>query len=136
MTRLVRTTLTRSTDRTDLAEWRVREANGPPYEPDVLWQLLARRGVRLRWSQRLFVERWARRIAELEPDTVADDGALRALIHNRELHLKGARARLANANRLLDWQPGVGVGRMDFRWVRVRRLLNDLHRGMADDAVA
>ena len=122
--------------RTDLAEWRVREANGPPYEPDVLWQLLARRGVRLRWSQRLFVERWARRIAELEPDTVADDGALRALIHNRELHLKGARARLANANRLLDWQPGVGVGRMDFRWVRVRRLLIDLHRGMASDAVA
>ena len=122
--------------RTDLAEWRVREANGPPYEPDVLWQLLARRGVRLRWSQRLFVERWARRIAELEPDTVADDGALRALIHNRELRLKRVRARLANANRLLDWQPGVGVGRMDFRWVRVRRLLNDLHRGMADDAAA
>ena len=74
--------------RTDLAEWRVREANEPPYEPDVLWQLLARRGVRLSSSQRLFVEQWARRIAELDPDTVADDGALRALIHNRELRLK------------------------------------------------
>ena len=56
--------------------------------------------------------------------------------HARGSRLGRARARLANANRLLDWQPGVGVGRMDFRWVRVRRLLNDLHRGKADDAVA
>ena len=122
--------------RTHLAEWRVREANEPPYEPDVLWQLLARRGVRLRSAQRLFVERWAQRIAELEPGAVSGDDSLRSLIYHRELRLKGARARLANANRLLDWQPGVGVGRMDFRWVRVRRLLIDLHRGMASDAVA
>ena len=122
--------------RTDLAEWRVREANEPPYEPDVLWQLLARRGVRLRSAQRLFVERWAQRIAGLEPGAVSGDDSLRSLIYHRELRLKGARARLANANRLLDWQPGVGVGRMDFRWVRVRRLLIDLHRGMASDAVA
>ena len=122
--------------RAELAEWMVREANECRYQPDILWQLLPRRGVRLRASQRLFVERWTQRIAELEPGAVASDGALRWLIHNRELHLKGARARLANANRLLDWQPGVGVGRMDFRWVRVRRLLIDLHRGIGSDAVA
>ena len=122
--------------RENLAEWRVREANEPPYQPDILWQLLDRRGVRLRSPQRRFVERWAQRIAELEPGAVAGDGSLRSLIYNRELQLKGARARLANANRLLDWQPGVGVGRMDFRWVRVRRLLIDLHRGIGAHAVA
>ena len=122
--------------RAELAEWTVREANEDSYEPDVLWQLLARQGVRLRSPQRLFVERWGQRIAELAPGAVADDGALRSLIRSRELQLKSARARLANVNRLLDWQPGVGVGRMDFRWVRVRRLLTDLHRGIVSDAVA
>lgn len=122
--------------RAELAEWRVREGNDSPYEPDNLWQLLDRRGVRLSSPQRLFVERWRQRLAELGSSAVADDGSLRSLIYNRELQLKGARARLANVNRLLDWKPGVGVGRMDFRWVRVRRLLIDLHRGIGSDAVA
>ena len=139
--RRIETLGTRDTDqieglRAQLAEWAVREASEDPYEPDQLWHLLARRGARLRAPQRLFVEQWCQRVARLEPSEVADDGSLRSLIRNRELQLKGARARLANANRLLDWKPGVGVGRMDFRWVRVRRLLIDLHRAIASDAVA
>jgi hypothetical protein len=32
---------------------------------------------------------------------------------------------------LLDFTRGVGLGRMDFRWFRVRQLLIDLHRGFA-----
>ena len=62
---------------------------------------------------------------------VADDPSLRTLVTERELRLKGARARLANPNRLREWTPGVGVGRMDFRWVRVRQFMLDLHRGLA-----
>ncbi len=117
--------------RAGLAEWAAREADEErPFQPDALWELVVRRGGRLPYPQRVFIESWSRRIAELGPDRVADDDRLRALVTDRELRLKGARARLANQNRLLDWSPGAGVGRMDFRWFRVRQLLIDLHRGL------
>ena len=127
-------TRTKSIDefRAGLAEWAAREADEDrPFEPDALWQLVVRRGGRLPYPQRLFIESWSRRIAELGPDRVADDDRLRTLVTERELRLKGARARLANRNRLMDWTPGVGVGRMDFRWFRVRQFMIDLHRGVA-----
>ena len=118
--------------RARLAEWAAREAEeSQPYDPNLLWKLVDRRGGRLTHHQRFFIQNWSRRVAELDPDTVADDDRLRRSVRERELHLKGARARLANRNRLMDWRPGVGVGRMDFRWVRVRQFLIDLHRGLA-----
>ena len=118
--------------RAGLAEWAAREADEDyRFEPDALWELVVRRGGRLPSPQRIFIESWSRRIAELARDRVADDDRLRKLIAEREMRLKGRRARLANRNRLMDWKLGVGVGRMDFRWVRVRQLLTDLHRGLA-----
>ena len=118
--------------RAGLAEWAAEEADEErPFEPDALWELVVRRGGRLPYPQRVFIESWSRRIAELGPDRVADDDRLRALVADRELRLKGARARLANQSRLVDWSPGAGVGRMDFRWFRVRQLLIDLHRGLS-----
>ena len=118
--------------RAALGEWAVREAGEPRrFEPAALWELAARRGRRAPFPQRVFIESWSQRIAELPPDGVADDDRLRALVTERELRLKGGRARLTNRNRLMDWSPGVGVGRMDFRWVRVRQFLIDLHRGFA-----
>lgn len=118
--------------RAGLAEWAVREADEDrPFQPEALWELVVRRGGCPPYPQRVFIESWSRRIAELGPDRVADDDRLRALVADRELRLKGARARLANQSRLVDWSPGAGVGRMDFRWFRVRQLLIDLHRGLA-----
>ena len=123
--------------RAALTEWAADEADeGRPFEPDALWELVVRRGGRLRYPQRVFIESWSRRIAELNPDRVADDDRLRALLTERELRLKGARARLANRNRLLDWTPPrAGAARkdirMDFRWFRVRQFMIDLHRGFA-----
>ena len=118
--------------RARLAEWTAREfAEDQPYDPASLWQLVVRGGGHLRYPQTRFIESWSRRIAKLDPDGVADDPSLRKLIAEREWRLKGPRARLANPNRLRDWSPGVGVGRMDFRWTRVRQLLTDLHQGLA-----
>ena len=118
--------------RADLFEWVNREADEEgPFVPDGLWELVVRGGGRLPRPQRAFIEGWSRRLAELTPDRVADDHRLRTLIADREWRLKGVRARLHNQNRLRDWNPGVGVGRMDFRWSRVRRFLIDLHWGLA-----
>ena len=118
--------------RVELAEWAAREAGEERwFESDALWEQVVRHGRRIPYPQRVFIESWSRRIAELAPDQVADDDRLRALVIQRELDLKGARARLANRNRLMDWSPGIGVGRMDFRWFRVRQFMIDLHRGFA-----
>ena len=114
-----------------IAEWAAREAKDEPYDPTPLWDLVVRGGRNLRHPQRLFIESWSRRIAALDPETLADDPKLRRLITQREWLLKGPRARLASPSRLRDWAPGVGVGRMDFRWVRVRQFMMDLHRGLA-----
>ena len=118
--------------RTDLGEWAARETGEERrFAPDELWTLVGRGGGHLPHPQRLFIESWTQRLAELPAGQVADDDRLRKLIADRERRLKGARARLANRNRLLDWRPGVGVGRMDFRWSVVRKSLIDLHRGLA-----
>ena len=123
--------------RAELAEWAASEAGEEAYEPHVLWDFVARRDFVTRRGggvpdpQRRFVEAWSKRITEKGPDVVADDDGLRKLVEQREHQLKGARARLVNPNRLLDWNGSAGVGRMDFRWVRVRQLLIDLHRGLA-----
>ena len=113
-----------------IAEWGQREAEEEPYETEALWQFIAERGTHARPRQRGFVKRWAERLSEIRAGAVADDDTLRRLVADREQTLKGPRARLINDSRLLDWNGSVGVGRMDFRWSRVRGLLRDLHRGL------
>ena len=118
--------------RARLAEWAGREVEeDQPFDPDPLWELVVRRGGHIPPHQRRFINEWSRRIDELDPDMIADDPRLRAMVIERESYLKGARARLTNRSRLMEWTPGVGVGRMDFRWFRVRQILIDLYRGLA-----
>lgn len=116
--------------RSDLADWATREAEESDYDPSALWTFVAARGVRSPAPQRRFVAYWSRRVAEVTPVAVVDDPPLRTLIEGRERQLKGRRARLVNPGRLLDWNGAVGVGRMNFRWHRVRQLLLDLHHGL------
>ena len=61
---------------------------------------------------------------------IVDDSYARKLIEDRELKLKNNRARLSNLDRLRDWQGGVGIGRMEFRWHTARALLTDLFEGL------
>ncbi|MEA3275001.1 MAG: DUF6361 family protein [Pseudomonadota bacterium] len=117
--------------RADVHEWAVRESSESRFNTSALWQLAARRALRVPEPQHRFVETWTNRMAQIGATAVADDSLLRRLVDQRERQLKGARARLANQARLLDWRGRVGVGRMDFRWFRVRQLLIDLHRGLA-----
>ena len=101
------------------------------YDPGELWTFAASRQVRVPRLQRHFVEAWSTRLPQIGPAAIADDRGLRTLIESRERQLKGPRARLHNPARLLDWSGRVGVGRMNFRWHRVRQMLLDLHGGLA-----
>jgi len=113
-----------------MAQWAAKEEKEAPFDSGALWAYVARRGGRTPAPQIRFVEAWSRRIGEVGPARAVDDAALRALVEQREIQLKGNRARLANAARLLEWSGSVGVGRNGFRWHRVRQILTDLHRGL------
>ncbi len=117
---------------TEIAEWAALEQVEAPFDPGSLWNFVMDRGVRLADPQRRFVEAWSARVNEIGANKITEDTNLRELVRNRELHLKKNRARFVNRTRLLEWRDGSGVGRMDFRWFRVRQLLIDLHRGFQD----
>ena len=114
----------------DIAEWAAREALEQSFDPAELWTFAASRQVHIPYLQRNFVEAWTSRLSNIGPAAIADDRTLRSLIESRERQLKGPRARLHNPGRLLDWSGEVGVGRMNFRWHRVHRMLLDLHEGL------
>ena len=116
--------------RSEIDRWAGEEERELPFDPHALWNFTTDRGVRTPWTQRRFVESWSERLATTGLHLVADSTPLRVLIENRERQLKGHRARLSNAARLRDWNGRAGVGRMGFRWFRVRRLLLDLHQGL------
>ena len=113
-----------------LAEWAAAEDAEAPFNPMDLWSFLAGRGGRSIGPQRRFVEGWNRRLTDVGAVAVADDQQVRELVRNREMALKTGRSRFSNEGRLLDWKGQSGVGRLDFRWFRVRQLLADLHRGL------
>ncbi len=117
--------------RQGIAEWATSEAAENHHDPRHLWTFAASRKVRVPRLQRAFVEAWSQRLADIDPAAIPEDQHLRHLIENRERQLKGPRARLHNPARLLDWSGSVGVGRMNFRWGRVRQMLLDLHQGLA-----
>ena len=117
--------------RQGIAEWAATEAAEDHHDPRHLWTFAASRKVRVPRLQRLFVEAWSKRLADIDPVAIPEDQHLRSMIETRERQLKGPRARLYNPARLLNWTGSVGVGRMNFRWHRVRQMLLDLHQGLA-----
>ncbi len=116
--------------RQEIDEWATRELEEASFDPAELWTFAASRQL-LVPPLRHFVEAWTSRLSDIGSAAIADDRTLRSLIESRECHLKGPRARLHNPARLLDWSGEVGVGRMNFRWHRVRQMLLDLHEGLA-----
>lgn len=117
--------------RTEFSEWSFLERNQTNFDTNELWRFAGLNGVRVYTRQRQFIEHWSNVINGTDPNHLVSEPILRTLIANRERQLKGNRARLENVGRLLAWNGGVGVGRMDFRWYRVRQLLTDLHLGLS-----
>ena len=117
--------------RTLLAEWADREGEEAAFDTDQLWRFVALSGGRTRTRQQHFINAWSQSVTDHGPHQVADSTGLRDLLRQREIQLKGNRARVINPARLLDWTGKVGVGRMQFRWPNVRQLLIDLNQGFS-----
>lgn len=115
--------------RAQLAEWADREAEESAFDTDQLWRFVSLNGGRIQAGQQRFINAWSQSVTDHGPQQVAESRGLRELLRQREIQLKGNRARVINPARLLDWGGRVGVGRMQFRWSNVRQILIDLHQG-------
>lgn len=114
------------------------EAELRGWDRDAFWNLVSVMNPTLSSRTRAFAAAWidvAFRAAAGEP--IWRDAAVRKLIYNRELQLKGALARLIPDNhRARDrWQRDVGGGAMDYRWGPAQIVLNDIIAGLHGSAV-
>lgn len=109
----------------DLAAWDV----------DCMWQLVSQVNPRVPPSTRLFVDAWVRSTKRGQAASAADNRTLRQLVHQREAR-KGKQSRLANDKMLATWSGASGAGQLDFRWPTVRRLVNDIVKGLVWDAAS
>lgn len=109
----------------DLAAWDV----------DCMWKLVAQMNPRVPPSTRLFVDAWVRATKQGQAASAAENRTLRQLVYQREAR-KGKQSRLANDKMLATWSGASGAGQLDFRWPTVRRLVNDIVRGLVRDAAS
>ena len=115
--------------RAQMADWENELRSERVFEGwsrDEFWVTVSSLNRHLRPATRAFVDEWLRLA---EADTVADDPKARALIRNREIRLKGGRARLTNPAALDSWSERAGLVRLDYRWGVAARHLRDIHSG-------
>ncbi|PWN54870.1 DUF6361 family protein [Abyssibacter profundi] len=117
--------------RAEAQRWIQEELQESPFDTKGFENFMILRGRSISTPQSRFLNAWADRV-RLCGESLVDDRNVRDLIERRERQLKGHRARLFNSVRLQQWDGGVGVGRMEFRWSSVRQLLKDLHQGLAN----
>lgn len=98
-----------------------------------LWSLMGTHALGRVGMARQFVDRWLLlvRSATLDGDRLSD--ARRRLVADRERTQKGSQSRLVNERLLRQWGGYSGIGRLDFRWGRVRTTMQDIN-GIAVDA--
>ena len=119
-----------------LAEW-VEVVEGltgelAAWDRDGLWSQVESVNPRAIGS-RGFVDWWLDRVVA-DPRRSVTDGEVRRRLRDREVQVKGARAKLAN-RRARERSPGPqGGDLMVFRWPQVRRIVADIHEGLEGDA--
>lgn len=94
------------------------------------WDIVSKQNARVSWLTRSFIDHWCDFAIEGQPNGVAHDGRVIALVTNREKAQKKAQSRLTNERLLKQWGGASGTGRLAFRWDRVKVLVNDVAEGL------
>jgi hypothetical protein len=78
---------------------------------------------------RVFVTRW---IEFVKDNDHIDIELIDRLIENREYRLKGSRSKIKNYSKVNidNW---VGLKYLTYRWVNVKRILEDIYEGVSKD---
>jgi hypothetical protein len=115
---------------------RTRRAVLSQWDLTRFWEIVASEGARVPWRTHRFVECWIELVLERNGDVmdlITDPGA-RNLIYDREVALKRSRARLQSQRALELWGGDAGTAQLSFRWGVASTIINDILRGMQNDA--
>lgn len=82
------------------------------------------------WRLNDFCGRWFDGVRRGAVTTVADDDALRELVHSREVAVKRRQSRLVNEQMLARWGGANGTDAFVYRWPQVQGILNDISTGL------
>lgn len=114
------------------AELHARRAELLAWDLTRFWQLASAAGARITPQTKRFVEAWISEVRQpgRAPD-VAESRPLRQLVSQREMALKRKLSRIENPRARELWTGQSGAGRLTFRWGQSRRILTDIHHGLA-----
>jgi len=99
-----------------------------------VWQSNALINGQVPLSTRTFVNRWFAIVYENGAlDNIENDTNARQLIHNREMRLKGNRARLENQRALEIWGGASGYLQLSYRWGNASVIIKDIIEGQNDN---
>jgi hypothetical protein len=95
------------------------------------WALVHTTGAHLSVPARRFVDTWLDMAILAGPAAaLADAAAARGLVREREHVLKRSRSRLGNARAIERWNGAAGAQQINYRWHRVRAIVNDILHGL------
>ena len=103
------------------------------WDREGMWQRLNSANPRLHASARTFADRWFNLAATHAGSSIGDRSEARMLIRERELQLKGARARLTHAAARERRRSYPTTARLEFRWTQVRQITIDILAALEQD---
>jgi hypothetical protein len=121
-----------------MADWAARQAEpaNASWSTAELWEHMDAIGARVPNGTGLFIDEWARLVAQLGPDALADHDDAQRLVRDREMALKGSRSRFTNPRALDQWGGSSGMRALTFRWPNAEWVLNDLYAGLGVERAA
>ena len=121
--------------RGEMAAWAKRlerrKAELASWDRGDFWATVDSSSLGIRVPARRFVDAWFKLALDGKGShRLVDDPGARLLIENRELRLKGPRARLRSQRALELWSGAAGIARLDYRWRVVRDIVRDIVTGL------
>jgi hypothetical protein len=100
-------------------------------QPDAFWSSAVLKMARIPYLTRAFVNEWLRLVFDkARTVSIVQNKEAQMLIHDREVRLKRARARLENPRALELWPGASGDSQLDFRWTTAMDIVNDILYGL------
>jgi hypothetical protein len=97
---------------------------------DLFWNLVySERTINVSSRTKRFIDQWIGIILKNIDDIFSKKEEINRLIYERELEVKGRRARLRNPDYLAKWSGAAGIHQLDYRWRVVKRIINDIFWG-------
>lgn len=97
-----------------------------------MWDLVTTANPNVGPLTQSFVNTWLEVITGGGYAEIPGNEQLRDSVANRERRQKGARSRLVNDHLLRTWSGASGSRRLDFRWLQVRGIVNDIRDGIGN----